>query len=450
MPPPRIPILQCLRHPAPKSPSLRRRISTTPLLRKAPRLQRTTSPLNAQIEAAKLRMKKQSKAGPPIIGFYEQDADRKAAPVKVGSIETPEDLRRYQAEADRLGSLDIEDDNTRTDLFSDLIKDPDLADAKLELRSMRMDMVGDGKWGKEEKELDLIRKRQVIADLLEDPEMEDQHDELRRILRELPNMEVENEEFGEEQLREEMQELDALGEGPLVEGMSDEQLVAQLQAIGKDLDDPALKKEFAQHEDEHDEEAAAMLRELREYEKSKGFKAKAGEEEAENPREHSQLVQLSSPQSASIASAATTASAIEPPLSSREENPISTDPNAIITIEERITLAQRDPEHRTALNRLALKPESDPAIKHLNAVLRSAYMGANEDVRKALWRAYSRAKRVPGFLKMIPEDAWDMLWYSQAVKWKGNENRDEHMVILRRDLESIGMDGPPTPEQMLE
>jgi hypothetical protein len=380
----------------------------------------------------------------PKITFYEQDADRQTVPLKVDSIETPEELRRYQAEATRLENVDTEDPDTRKDLFKNLLKDPDFAEASTELRSLRMDMTG--KWGKEERELDLRMKREVIADLLQDPEMAGQREELRQILKELPNMQVEEEELGEAELREEMKELEAISDGPLVEGISDEALIGELGKIDKELDDRELKKEFEEFETEHKGQAEDMLRELTAYEKSKGFKPKAGEDYGGDSTSGREIANFSGEDHSSTSVESTAASG----SSNVERASIDTDPNAILTIEERIELAQRDPEHRAALHRLALRPESDPAIKHLNAVLRTAYMGANEDVRKALWRAYSRAKRVPRFLEMIPNDAWDMLWYSQAVKWKGNQNREEHMAVLRKDLESLGMDGPPTPEEALE
>jgi hypothetical protein len=124
---------------------------------------------------------------------------------------------------------------------------------------------------------------------------------------------------------------------------------------------------------------------------------------------------------------------------------------SVLPIKERIVTAKADPEHKAALQRLVIdlpQPHSsNPRLKQLNEVLRTAYMGANEDIRKALWRAYTRAKAgVPGLLERIPDDAWDMLWYSQAVKWSSNSNREEHLRILSYDLKTVGRDGPPTKQ----
>jgi hypothetical protein len=136
------------------------------------------------------------------------------------------------------------------------------------------------------------------------------------------------------------------------------------------------------------------------------------------------------------------------------------DPNTLpaaelATLQERYQQAQRDPEHVSALRRLRinlLPPfHVHPAVKQLNQILKFAYLGANDDVRRILWRAYNKARAVPTLLESIPDDAWDMIYYSQAVAWKSNQNRDDHLTLILDDLHSLGRDGPPTrPDTLVE
>ncbi|KAF2463513.1 uncharacterized protein BDR25DRAFT_347165 [Lindgomyces ingoldianus] len=126
----------------------------------------------------------------------------------------------------------------------------------------------------------------------------------------------------------------------------------------------------------------------------------------------------------------------------------------LTTFGQQLKIAERDPEHLAAIRRLRihlLPPFNiSPALRSLNQALKFAYLGANDDVRRILWRAYSKARTIPTLLQNIPDDAWDMLWYSQAVKWRSNQNRENHLRILLQDLVSVGKDGPPTkPEQLM-
>jgi hypothetical protein len=90
-----------------------------------------------------------------------------------------------------------------------------------------------------------------------------------------------------------------------------------------------------------------------------------------------------------------------------------------------------------------------PALKSFNQALELSYVGANDDVRRILWRTYTRAKNLPTFLQSVGDEAWDLLYYSQAVTWRGNRNREQHLRILLEDLKRIGKDGPPThPSQL--
>jgi hypothetical protein len=135
-------------------------------------------------------------------------------------------------------------------------------------------------------------------------------------------------------------------------------------------------------------------------------------------------------------------------------DPETLDRSRLASYRERLVAVEKDPEHLAALRRLQvhlLPPFNvSPALKSLNESLKLAYLGASDDVRRVLWRSYMRARTVPTLLQNIPEDAWDMLWYSQAVTWRSNQNRQSHMRILLRDLNSVGREGPPTHPDTLE
>lgn len=96
------------------------------------------------------------------------------------------------------------------------------------------------------------------------------------------------------------------------------------------------------------------------------------------------------------------------------------------------------------------KRTTKESVGRLNNCLRHAYLATDPQarpvIRQELWKAYKRAKMHvgPGLLERIPPPAWDLLFYSQAVRWKSNEKRDEHVRELLADMKSVGMDGPPT------
>jgi hypothetical protein len=85
-----------------------------------------------------------------------------------------------------------------------------------------------------------------------------------------------------------------------------------------------------------------------------------------------------------------------------------------------------------------------PALRIFNEAIEYAYIGANDDIRRILWRAYVKARSLPTFIQTLSDDAWDILYYSQAVTWTSNQNRETHLRLLLQDLDSIGRFGPPT------
>ncbi|KAH7391695.1 hypothetical protein BKA66DRAFT_510317 [Pyrenochaeta sp. MPI-SDFR-AT-0127] len=118
------------------------------------------------------------------------------------------------------------------------------------------------------------------------------------------------------------------------------------------------------------------------------------------------------------------------------------------TLKERMDAARQTPEHIAALQRLRvnlLPPFNiSPALKSFNQAIELAYIGANDDIRRILWRAYQKARTLPTFLQNMGDETWDILYYSQAVTWGSNQNRQNHLRMLLADLKSLGRDGPPT------
>jgi hypothetical protein len=129
-------------------------------------------------------------------------------------------------------------------------------------------------------------------------------------------------------------------------------------------------------------------------------------------------------------------------------DPLTLASSRTTSLQEQMKLAKSDPEHMAALRRLHVNLPSpfsiSPALKSFNQAIELSYLGANDDIRRILWRAYSKARTLPTFLQNLSPDAWDLLYYSQAVTWDSNQNRQSHLRTLLRDLKSVGRDGPPT------
>ncbi|KAF3005964.1 hypothetical protein E8E13_010263 [Curvularia kusanoi] len=129
-------------------------------------------------------------------------------------------------------------------------------------------------------------------------------------------------------------------------------------------------------------------------------------------------------------------------------DPYEMDDARTATLEQRMASARADPEHSAALRLLRVKLQPpyniSPALKSFNQAIEFAYIGANDDVRRVLWRSYQKARVLPTFLQSLSDDAWDILYYSQAVTWTGNQNRTDHLKELLKDLAAVGRTGPPT------
>jgi hypothetical protein len=118
------------------------------------------------------------------------------------------------------------------------------------------------------------------------------------------------------------------------------------------------------------------------------------------------------------------------------------------TLKQQLQAAHDDPEHSAAIDRLRvnLSPpfHISPALKSFNQAIELAYVGANDDIRRVLWRCYEKARTLPTFLQNVSDEAWDIIYYSQAVTWGANQNRYDHLRIVLADLKSLGRNGPPT------
>ena len=130
------------------------------------------------------------------------------------------------------------------------------------------------------------------------------------------------------------------------------------------------------------------------------------------------------------------------------QDPYSLESSRTTTLKERMQIARNNASHVAALERLRvtlLAPFNiSPALKMFNQAIELAYIGANDDIRRILWRAYIKARTLPTFLQSVSDETWDIMYYSQAVKWEGNQNRTDHLQMLLADLKSLGRNGPPT------
>lgn len=129
-------------------------------------------------------------------------------------------------------------------------------------------------------------------------------------------------------------------------------------------------------------------------------------------------------------------------------DPYELEDSRTATLKQRMAVARQDPEHSAALDGLRVTLPSpfniSPALKSFNQAIEFAYIGANDDIRRILWRSYQKARTLPTFLQSLNDEAWDILYYSQAVTWGSNQNRQDHLRTLLADLKSLGRDGPPT------
>jgi len=79
-------------------------------------------------------------------------------------------------------------------------------------------------------------------------------------------------------------------------------------------------------------------------------------------------------------------------------------------------------------------------LEKLNQCLDEASLDpGNEKARKDLWRFYERSKiYIPGFLALLPEAAWELLWTSQSEESDANTSRAAHLRVLSDDMIKAG------------
>lgn len=89
---------------------------------------------------------------------------------------------------------------------------------------------------------------------------------------------------------------------------------------------------------------------------------------------------------------------------------------------------------------LPLFEEDDVSLARLNACIReAAKKPLDEEVRRELWRWYSRCKQsLSSLLQIIPDDAWRVIWASQQHVSPLNRDRTAHLKILAEDILASG------------
>jgi hypothetical protein len=234
----------------------------------------------------------------------------------------------------------------------------------------------------------------------------------------------------------------------------DSALEAELDAVLNE--DPTAKQEG---DFEREMDAEELVEELKKLAQSKASLAKAAEAEAEedvpaelqakvdkimeDPQLMEKLVYIQKLIDEAGAKSGITAIAHE-----TAPDPYKLDRSRTATLDQRMQVARKDPAHTEAMHRLRVRLlppfNISPALKSYNQAIELAYIGANDDIRRILWRAYQKARTLPTFLQNMSDEAWDILYYSQAVKWNTNQNREAHLRMLLADLQSVGRDGPPT------
>ncbi|KAK8162827.1 hypothetical protein BKA80DRAFT_343303 [Phyllosticta citrichinensis] len=81
-----------------------------------------------------------------------------------------------------------------------------------------------------------------------------------------------------------------------------------------------------------------------------------------------------------------------------------------------------------------------PSIRKLRLSLRQGlHEPADDRIRKNLWKWYARVKvQHPDALRLVPDDAWNVLWATQSHVSPTNDNRMAHMKELANDMQRTG------------
>ncbi|KAF2134098.1 hypothetical protein P153DRAFT_419867 [Dothidotthia symphoricarpi CBS 119687] len=473
----------------------------------------------------------------PVINWYEQDLDKGGPRRLIQRIATPEDRKKdkemFLMIEESATNPDYDDAELNKRLMDSLMSNPNFADLTQELKEIKQGI----KTKEEIKVLDeqaekdaqpeikqfsaglRMATHQAIQDLIDDPDVGDAKAELREVLDKMPEMEdIENPEFqaaldkamsklsGNEALQKKMAakaddvtdtdfdkewtQFETDVDDTIKEGESDDsdlgsnsledledvdKLLYQMRDVLKSLggdsqleaelereldaelsDDPESNDEAIFEREMDPEELAEELTKLAASSKPPSTPESTAEDNIpadlqakvdkimDDPRLMEKLTyiqKLISESKQSPNDLTTIAHEVAP-------DPLILDPARTTTLKQRIAAVREDPEHTAALDnlRVTLLPPFNisPALKSFNQAIELAYIGANDDIRRILWRAYQKARELPTFLQNVSDDAWDILYYSQAVTWGSNQNRESHLRVLLGDLRSLGREGPPT------
>ncbi|KAF1836787.1 hypothetical protein BDW02DRAFT_208314 [Decorospora gaudefroyi] len=392
------------------------------------------------------------------------------------SIKSKEELRALEEEEDRMAETESNEFNAGLrmathDALQDLINDPDIGDAKADLQEVidRMPEMEDIDSPEFQQVLQtamarldgneaMQKKIAAMTAALEDPNLEQEWEEQQKETEEAI-AEIETPDSDHDMITpEDMQDVDQLLH----------QMRAVMKSIGADSGleadlDAALSEDptgAAQDEDgvfEREMDPEELAEELTKLAQSKASLPPEEDEEdvpaelqakvdkiMEDPKLMEKLMYIqkliaeNKPQNPDVTSI----------VHETAPDPYGLDASRTATLEERMQAARQDPEHSAALLRLHVKLPSpfniSPALKSFNQAIEFAYIGANDDIRRVLWRSYQKARTLPTFLQNVSDEAWDILYYSQAVTWGSNQNRQDHLRLLLADLKNLGRDGPPT------
>jgi hypothetical protein len=113
---------------------------------------------------------------------------------------------------------------------------------------------------------------------------------------------------------------------------------------------------------------------------------------------------------------------------------------------EELMKDMRSSRNKALLSGLAdqmdLLPDEYMHIRRFNNDLgRAADRPSIENYRKQAWRSYIRCKeKVPSFLPLVPDAAWNALWASQVHTCQDSPERTERLIVICSDMQRSGKD----------
>ena len=103
-------------------------------------------------------------------------------------------------------------------------------------------------------------------------------------------------------------------------------------------------------------------------------------------------------------------------------------------------LAKQVPKQKELEIHWQLPPEQGAYLRILNTnIQKAAGSLEDEELRKKLWRSYSRCKAIlPPFLHLIPEKSWNVLWGSHHMMSTNHPQWASRLVTLSEDMLAAG------------